>query len=68
MVTIGKLEFWVHKGDGHIWITERNPCGCHPDDYTVSTGPKASESGAWMNMKRSKFLRLLRERGFEKLQ
>lgn len=32
---IGKPEFWLNQS-GRIVITERNPCGCHPNDYLIA--------------------------------
>lgn len=60
------LEIWVHRVSGDYWLTEQNPCGCHPNDYTVYT-PWLQKGFCWIGVSRKKFFILMRERGYERI-
>jgi len=60
------LEFWVHVSGNSVRVTERNPCGCHPDDYTIYSSDKIS--GCWLGLRRREFLKRMSEMGFERLK
>lgn len=59
------LEYWVHQTGDAVRVTERNPCGCHPDDYLLFITEKNVVS--WCGVSRKRLFALMRDRGFVRL-
>jgi hypothetical protein len=65
-----ELEFWVRK-DGNIAETERNPCGCCPNDYNFTDNPTIVDKKEITRYigyhSRENLLRLMNAKGYELL-
>lgn len=64
------FEYWLRK-NGDIAETERNPCGCHPDDYNITHKPTIVDKLRTIyigHMPRKKFLSYMKQLGYERLK
>ncbi len=55
-----KIEYWMNKTDGTLYECERNPCGCHPEDYIIANELHPLSAMTYSFNRRAQFIQYMK--------